>query len=169
MQRATGPQVLDQPITNAQSQRVAMHAMILFNDARSMSVSFANQVINQKRVLSPRKSVALLRQSSIGEVMSKGGQECSIFDLMDMITKPQPLNSLTIQIIDNLKPADFDFLLDRELEAAYLRSGALKVTDKLQKFVGYDTQAFFDFLLQGLPKKNELSLLKLFTLLAERL
>ena len=48
--------------------------------------------------------------AKIDEIMKKGGEDVSIFDLNELIGKFLPLNQLNMKVIDNLKPFKFDYL-----------------------------------------------------------
>lgn len=63
--------------------------------------------------------------------MSHGGQEVSLFEINSLISKHVPLNGLSLQILENLRPAYFDDLKEEELELGHLTFARMKVTAKL--------------------------------------
>ena len=66
--------------------------MVLFQDARNHVVSFTSKLIQSENVFSPRKKIQISKMSKVQEIMYKGGDEVSIFDLNELIGKFIPLN-----------------------------------------------------------------------------
>jgi len=64
-------------------------------------------------------------------VLTHGGQEVSLFEITSLISKYLPLNGLSLQILENLRPAYFDDLKEEELELGHLQFARMKVTAKL--------------------------------------
>jgi len=61
-----------------------------------------------------------MKQGTVSEMMGFGNS-VSIFDLCELMGKSMPMNYLTLKLIDNLKPDDFDLFDDEELEFEHLK------------------------------------------------
>lgn len=59
------------------------------------------------------KRIQLPHVTEIADILSYGGEEASIFDLIDMMCRIHPVNELTIKIIGKLQPERFEYLNDK--------------------------------------------------------
>lgn len=63
--------------------------------------------------------------------MRNGGEQVSIFDLLQTFSQLEPINELSLQIIGRLEPEHFLTLNDEELEQAGMQFLKMKITYKL--------------------------------------
>ena len=83
--------------------------------------------------------------AKVQEIMEKGGDEVSIFDLNELMGKFIPLNQVCMRILDNLRPAKFDFVKQEDLEHLFFEFAQMKITSILQKF-NFDRQQYFEYM-----------------------
>ena len=105
--------------------------MMLYQDARNHVVSFTSKLISGESVFAPRKKIQISKMAKVQEIMEKGGDEVSIFDLNELMGKFIPLNPVCMRILDNLRPAKFDFVKQEDLEHLFLEFAQMKITSIL--------------------------------------
>ena len=123
------------------TQRVAIYAKKVFQEALNN--------ISKSTSRSPTRKVATAASAQVHVNLSENmgeGPEASIFELLDVMSKDAPINELTLKLLDNLKPEDFNLFDDAHLEHEHLKFAQMKITAKIARSFNFEHRSFVEHL-----------------------